>query len=72
METFTLGQQLTARSTCDHDCIFKTTVLKVTAKTVTVKIQGNVKRCKIHSDDNGLYINALGIYSMSPRFRATK
>lgn len=72
MNQFTQGQELSARSIGDHNCVFTSTVIKRTAKTVTIKVHGESKRCKIHSDQysNGEYIFPFGRYSMAPIFRA--
>ena len=69
---FKTGQQLASRSICDHECIFRATVLKRTAKTVTISRPGrDDKRCKIHLDDDSHeYIFPYGQYSMAAIFRA--
>jgi len=70
MKTFTNGQKLTARSICNHDCIFEATVIKRTAKTVTINEDGTEKRCKIHTNNQGEFIYPDGRYSMATIFRA--
>ncbi|MBE9515952.1 MAG: hypothetical protein IME93_03125 [Proteobacteria bacterium] len=72
MNTFTTGQQLSARSICDHDCVFEGQVLKRTAKTVTINTRmKGVSRCKVHNDEQGNeFIFPYGRYSMAPIFRA--
>ena len=70
MNTIRPGMRLTARSPGDLDCIFSVDVLKRTQCSVTVRSEGKVKQCKIHSDDTGEFIYALGRYSMCPVFRA--
>ena len=71
MNTFTQGQALSNRSICDSNCIFTGTVLKRTAKTVTISSRGEEKRCKIHiSEDGGEFIFPYGRYSMAAIFRA--
>jgi hypothetical protein len=71
MYKFKVNQQLSARSTCDHDCIFKATVVKRTAKTVTITTSSDdEKRCKIHLDGENEYIFPYGRYSMAAIFRA--
>lgn len=70
MNTFTQGQQLAQRSICDHNCIFTATVIKRTTKTVTIKVNGEEKRCKIHNRGEGEFIFPFGQYSMSPTFNA--
>jgi hypothetical protein len=75
MGNFKAGQKLSTRSIGDHNCIFTATVLKVTAKTVTILMNGKEKRCKIHNpfkhhNGSGFFIYPLGRYSMAPTFRA--
>ena len=72
MKKFTANQEVTARSVCNHDCVFEGTIIKRTAKTVTVKtMMKGVTRCKIHLDIEGNeYIFPFGKYSMAPIFRA--
>jgi len=72
MNTFTTGQALSASSICDSNCIFTGTVLKRTAKTVTIKTRmDGEKRCKIHnSEDGSEFIYPHGRYSMAAIFRA--
>ena len=67
--TIEAGTTLTARSICDSECIFTAEVIKATAKTITVKCMGNVKRCKIHEFEGRRFIYATGRYSMAPTFR---
>ena len=72
MNTFTQGQALSTRSIGDSECIFTGTVIKRTAKTVTVNtcIYGE-RRCKIYTDDQGNeFIYPHGRHSMCPTFRA--
>jgi len=72
MNTFTANQELSERSIGDHNCIFTATVLKRTAKTITI-IGGMIKeptRVKIHVSDDGEYVFPYGQYSMAPRFKA--
>ena len=71
MNTFSQGQELSKASSCNSDCIFTGVVVKRTAKTVTIDSMNEVKRCKIHLDDEGNeYCFPYGQYSMSPTFRA--
>jgi hypothetical protein len=70
MNTIQTGQTLTARSACDHECIFSAEVLKRAGKFATVKAMGETRRVKIHADDSGEFIFAIGRYSMAPVFRA--
>ena len=71
MKKFTNGQKLSTSSICNSECIFMGTVIKVSAKSLTVKVEGEVKRCKIHVRDDGVnFIYPHGRYSMAPTFRA--
>ena len=70
MSTFKQGQALSSRSICDHNCIFTGTVVKRTAKTLTITTRGETKRCKIHESDGIEFIYPLGRYSMAPVFKA--
>lgn len=71
MNTFTIGQELSTRSICNHDCIFTGTILKRTAKFVTINVYREEKRCKVHLDQSGNeYIYPHGQYSMAAIFRA--
>ena len=67
---FKPGQTLTAKSICNSECIYSATVIKRTAKTVTILMEGEKKRCKIYSIDDSERIYPLGRYSMAPSFRA--
>lgn len=72
MNKFTPNQELSARSICDHDCIFTGTVVKRTAKMVTVhtSMYGD-KNVKIMIDEDGSeYCYPHGRYSMATIFRA--
>jgi len=62
------GTKLTARSVCDHNCIFEAEVISSTDKTVKVKCRGIIRRCKIHDYEGKRFIYALGRYSMAPVF----
>ena len=63
---------LYTRSIGDHNCIFTATVLKVTKKMVTFIAEGETKRAKIHTDDDGVqFFFPFGRYSFAPRLRAT-
>lgn len=59
---------LKTRSIVDADSFFTCEVLKETAKTMTVKIMGNITRCKKHEIEGKKFIRPLGNYSMSPTF----
>jgi len=70
MNTFTENQELSARSICNNDCIFTATVIKRTAKTVTIKDDRGERRCKIHNYGDGEFIFPYGQYSMCTTFQA--
>lgn len=71
MNVFTIGQELSTRSICNHDCVFTGTILKRTAKFVTINVYNEEKRCKVHLDQDGNeYIYPHGQYSMAAIFRA--
>jgi len=70
MKTFSIGQQLSTSSICDSNCIFKAEVIKRTAKTVTIKVRGELVRRKIQIFDGAESIFPFGQYSMAPIFRA--
>lgn len=64
------GTTLSARSACDHDCLFKAAIHSRKGQFCEVSCQGATRRVKIHEDENGEFIYALGRYSMAPIFRA--
>lgn len=70
VQKFETGKTYTARSVCDYDCVFSMDVMSRTEKTVTVKVMGETKRCKIKEIDGVEAVYALGRYSMAPLFRA--
>lgn len=75
METvikFQIGQELSARSACDWDCIFRYTVVSRTAKFVTVKYHNQLKRVSIRVRDGVEYCYPLGTYSMAHSISASE
>lgn len=71
MNKFTEGQKLSQVSLCDSDCVFTGTVVKRTAKMVTVVSMGQTNRVKIQVDSEGNeYCFPYGRYSMATTFRA--
>jgi len=69
MRQFEIGKTYTARSICDHECIFTYRIVKRTAKTVTIKcFNGDlVRRTVKRSYDGSAEICwPDGIYSMAP------
>ena len=74
IKRFEAKKDYTTRSVCDYNCIFTTTILKRTKKTVLI-LNGMDKhpiRRKIHIYDNAECIFPFGSYSMAPILRATK
>lgn len=72
MNKFYAGQELSERSICDSNCIFKGTVLKRTAKRVTINtdIYG-IKTIGIMLDSTGNeFCYPYGRYSMAATFNA--
>lgn len=67
---FNVGDQLSARSLCDYDCIFRFEVLSRTAKFVTLKYWGEEKRVGIKVRDGREYCYPLGNYSMAVTLNA--
>ena len=48
MKQFEVGKTYEQRSICDHNCIWRFTVISRTAQTVTLKDErGDVKKCRI-------------------------
>ena len=72
MIKFKQGQELSSRSICDYNCIYTSTVLNRTAKTVTINVRGENKRCKVHESEGVEFIYPFGKYSMCPVFKADK
>lgn len=70
MNKFKVNQELKTRSICNSDSVFTATVVKRTDKSVTIQIDSEQKRCKIHLNDDGEFIYPMGKYSMCPIFRA--
>ena len=65
MKTFEIGKTYTTRSVCDHNCIFSAKILKRTAKTVTIKTDGDVVRRKIEVWNDAETFFPFGKYSMA-------
>jgi hypothetical protein len=74
MTKFELDKTYFMRSVCDYNCIWNATVLKRTAKFVTLKVDGEKDpvRCKVSEYDNSEMCYPLGKYSMAPILRAEK
>ena len=69
--TFTPGEELSCRSLGDWDCIFRFTVLKRTAKFVTLAYYDDTMRVGVKVDrDGNEYCHPFGTYSMCATLRA--
>ena len=73
---FATGQVLASRSACNSECIYTGVIVSITEKTVLISVDGELKRCKIHRDNNifdGVeFIYPFGRYSMAAIFRANR
>lgn len=68
--TFTPGDECSARSLGDHDCIFRFTVVSRTAKFVTLReSDGRERRVGVKTDGRGEYCYPFGRYSLAPLLR---
>jgi hypothetical protein len=64
-KTFLVGETYATRSACNHDCIFRFTVIKRTAKFVTLDDGHSVERRGVYLDDYGVeHCKPNGTYSM--------
>lgn len=61
---FQVGQTYATRSICDHECIFSFTILKRTAKTVTINMHGKTVQRRITSYEGCEQFAPYGSYSM--------
>ena len=69
-QQFQVGRTYQTRSICDHDCIITATIVRRTAKRVTVQLRDRVKVLGIGTYDGVEFIRPWGNYSMSPIIRA--
>jgi hypothetical protein len=65
MKNFEVGKTYATRSICDHDCIFRFTILGRTAKTVTVNVHGKVVRRGLSIWEGVEQFKPFGNYSMA-------
>lgn len=69
--TFQIGKTYKTRSACDHECVFSFTVIKRTAKFVTLEThRGEMIRAGVNSFDGVERCYPLGRYSMAPQISA--
>ena len=71
---FETGKTYTTRFVTNHDLVLKGTVLKRTAKFITLKVDGysEPKRVGVREWDGDETCSPLGRYSMAPVFRASR
>jgi hypothetical protein len=70
LTSFQTGETYCTRSMCDWDCIFKFTVVKRTAKFITIDDGHSTKRVGVTVVDGVEYAKPYGNYSMCPVIRA--
>ena len=71
--TFEIGKTYTARSACDHDCIFSYEVVARTAKTVTLRDKfGEIRRRGIRVSFDSEICFPQGSFSMAPVLSAER
>ena len=70
-KTIQAGQTLTARSICDHSCIFTIEVLSRKGNFATIKDSGKVKRCKVRISYDGEEYLMPEVFSMAPMYKAS-
>jgi len=63
-QEFEVGKTYATRSICDHDTVFSFTILARTAKTVTVKADGEVVRRGLFTFEGREQFRPFGRYSM--------
>lgn len=71
MKQFEVGNTYQCRSACDHECIWKYTVIKRTAQTITVCDEWGKKTTlrinkEVSAGRNAETVFPLGRYSMAP------
>ena len=65
MKKFETGKTYSTRSICDHNCIFSFKILRRTAKSVWVKVDGEKVRRAIEVYDEKETFYPFGKYSMA-------
>jgi hypothetical protein len=74
--TFQIGNTYSGRFIGDYDSVFQITILKRSAKFVTIENPyqpGETKRCAIQEElDGGEFIKPFGTYSMAPYCKASR
>ena len=64
MTAFQVGKTYATRSICDHDCIFRFTILGRTTKTVTTQVHGKTVRRGLSTWNGVEQFKPFGNYSM--------
>jgi hypothetical protein len=73
MKQFEINKTYYTRSSCDHNCIIKMTVLKRTAKTITANVDGEgVKTFRPYTWRDAEHVRPWGSFSMAPSIDATE
>lgn len=68
---FEVGQTYSCRSICDHNCIWSFTVIKRTARFITIQDKsGKISRVGVRTWGNAEQAFPLGQYSMAPSIYA--
>tara|TARA_R110000868_G_scaffold203612_3_gene451521 strand:- start:761 stop:976 length:216 start_codon:yes stop_codon:yes gene_type:complete len=70
MNTIKSNTELSARSICDHNCIFTLTVIERKGNFAKINYDGTIRRTKVHSWPNGNEYLRPDNYSMAPTFNA--
>lgn len=68
--TFQVGRTYSARSVCDHNCIWSFEVTKRTAKFITLDHDGETMRVGVRAHDGEEWASPFGTFSMCPVIRA--
>ena len=69
---FETGKTYRCRSMCDYDCIIEGTVLRRTAKTVTMQLRNKVKVFRPFDPHGIEMVRPWGSYSMCPIMSADR
>lgn len=69
---FIEGAEYSTRSACDHNTVFNFTVIRRSAKFLTLLHGGKPYRVGIKSHDGAEYALPFGTYSMAPVIRAER
>ena len=69
MNTIKTGQILTAKSICDHNCIFELQVIERKGNFATIQYNGIIRKTKVREFWGSEYLRPDN-YSMAPSFQA--